>query len=157
MIFKGHQNDRGWAFFFFLFLVLICFDLIQVKMHLLNLLLVGLRCEKTKRRLKWTFSTQSTAGETGNTDTTGGPGQLAPLLFLCHMKTMLPLEGGGGGRARFRVGGRGWACGGKGLKTRLLIPQEVCKRHARVTPNPSQHTDAFTPTHTEHTLYTQHT
>lgn len=74
------------------------------------------------------------------------------------MKTMLPLEGGGGGPCKIQ--GEGWgaeaelADGGKGLKTRLLIPQEVCKRHARVTPNPSQHTDAFTPTHTEHTTHT---
>lgn len=42
---------------------------------------------------------------------------------------------------------------GRGLKTRLLIPQEVCKRHARVTPNPSQHTQRRLHTHTR-TVYT---
>lgn len=42
---------------------------------------------------------------------------------------------------------------GRGLKTRLLIPQVVCKRHARVTPNPSQHTQRRLHTHTR-TVYT---
>ena len=46
--------------------------------------------------------------------------------------------------------------GERGLKTRLLIPQEVCKRHARVTPNPSQHTQRRLHTHT-HSLNTQGT
>lgn len=41
----------------------------------------------------------------------------------------------------------------RGLKTRLLIPQVVCKRHARVTPNPSQHTQRRLHTHTR-TVYT---
>ncbi|KAJ0016082.1 hypothetical protein NQD34_014371, partial [Periophthalmus magnuspinnatus] len=38
-------------------------------------------------------------------------------------------------------------------ETGLLIPQEVCKRHARVTPNPSQRTQRRLHTHT-HSLDT---
>lgn len=68
------------------------------------------------------------------------------------MKTMLLLKSKGGERrgavqhSKWEVGAA-FVDGERGLKTRLLIPQEVCKRHARVTPNPSQHTDAFAPTH----------
>lgn len=40
------------------------------------------------------------------------------------------------------------------MKTRLLIPQEVCKRHARVTPDPSQHTQRRLHTHTPTQAYT---
>lgn len=77
------------------------------------------------------------------------------------MKTMLLLKskgGGGGGPCNTQSGRWGEAAfvdGERGLKTRLLIPQVVCKRHARVTPNPSQHTDAFTPTHPPAHAHTQ--
>lgn len=90
------------------------------------------------------------------------------MLFLCRMKTVLPLkskggaeQGQGGGAVQDRLGeegGRpsraetefgGWRERERGgLKTRLLIPQEVCKRHARVTPDPSQHTQRRLHTHT---------
>lgn len=88
------------------------------------------------------------------------------------MKTVLPLkskggaeQGQGGGAVQDRLGeegGRpsraetefgGWRERG-GLKTRLLIPQEVCKRHARVTPDPSQHTQRRLHTHTSTQAYT---
>lgn len=71
-----------------------------------------------------------------------------------------------GARARLRLGkegGRpsgaetefgGWREREGGLKTRLLIPQEVCKRHARVTPDPSQHTQRRLHTHTSTQAYT---
>lgn len=49
--------------FFFLFLFLICFDLIQVKMQFTESLTGGFEVSKSKRRLKWTFSIQSTSGE----------------------------------------------------------------------------------------------
>lgn len=65
---------------------------------------------------------------------------------------MLPLESGDkGGRARLSGAEAEFGGWRKGWKTRLLIPQ-VCKRHARVTPSPSQHTE--TPSH-PHTLNTQ--
>jgi len=52
-----------------------------------------------------------------------------------------------GGRARLRVGYKGrlngagaefwWMEDGAARAIPLFFPQEVCKRHARVTPNPS--------------------
>lgn len=67
------------------------------------------------KRLKQTFSIQSTPGErfySTQIGTLRGGGQLAPLLFLCRMKTMLLLKsqgggGRGGGRATLRAGGGG--------------------------------------------------
>lgn len=79
---------------------------------------MGLRCQKSKR-LKQTFSIQSTPGERFystqiGTLQEGEGGQLAP--FLCRMKTMLLLKskggGGGGGvqHSEWEVGG-GSICG----------------------------------------------
>uniref|UniRef100_G3NK85 Uncharacterized protein n=1 Tax=Gasterosteus aculeatus TaxID=69293 RepID=G3NK85_GASAC len=73
---------------------------------------------------------------------------------------------GGGGRPRLGEGDGGFCVrqrlslvdGDRGSKTRLLIPQEVCKRHARLLPIPANiHRDAFTHTHTHTHTHTQGT